>query len=208
MKKILSLIFTLLLLSAVFTLYTYAEEAIVEDAAEAVPTVTETILAWYNEHIVSIFSGGSLLLSGILAIVFKKGLLPSLATGLTKINKDIDSGVANVKTIAEAMSRSTDENMQKVAAKIDPFLEEAQKVTDFSKKMEGSLSGLQNQLDAILADRATMSVILQKQIEFLYSVFMSANLPEYKKQQMGESYNEMKKAIEAIQGASNEKIEQ
>ena len=86
--------FALLLLSAVFTFYTYAEGE--EVIAEEVPTVTETILAWCDEHIVSIFSGGSLLLSGILAIVFKKGLLPSLATGLTKINKDLDLGVANV----------------------------------------------------------------------------------------------------------------
>lgn len=205
MKKILSLLFTLLLLSAVFTLYTYAEEAIVEDAAEAVPTVTETILAWCDKNIVSIFSGGSLLLSGILAIVIKKGLLPSLAKWLTKINNDLDSGVANVKTFAEAVSRSTDENMQKVADKIDPFLEEAQKVTDFSKKMEESLTDLQKQLDANASDRAAMSVILKMQTDFLYSVFMAANLPEYQKQQMGERYNEMKKVIDAIQGASNEK---
>lgn len=214
MKKILSLIFTLLLLFAVFTLYTYAEEAIVEEETivedAEVPTVTETILAWCEEHIVSLFSGGSLLLSGILAIVFKKGLLPSLASGLTKINKDLDSGVANVKTIAEAMSQSTDANLQKVAAKIDPFLEEAQRVTDMSKKMEESLGGLQDQLEASSTERAAMGVILQMQTDFLYSVFMSANLPEYQKQQMGERYNEMKKVIDTLyQGAKNEgEIEQ
>lgn len=223
MKKILSLIFTLLLLFAVFTLYTYAEEAIVEeetiveDAAEEaivedteVPTVTETILAWCEEHTVSLFSGGSLLLSGILAILFKKGLLPSLATWLAKINKDLDSGVANVKTIAEAMSQSTDANLQRVAAKIDPFLEEAQRVTDMSKKMEDSLVGLQDQLEASSTERAVLSEILQRQTDFLYSVFMSANLPEYQKQQMGERYNEMKKVIDTLyQGAKNEgEIEQ
>ena len=45
------------------------------------------------------------------------------------------------------------------------------------------------------AERRVLSHILSGQIDMLYGVFMSANLPEYEKEQLGAQYNRLKSMI-------------
>ena len=217
MKKILSLTIIVLLLS-VFVVFPKAEasETVVDEPVaeetvvdEAPMTVTETIVAWFYDNSSNIFTGASTAVTLVLAYLFKKGLLPSLTSGLTKMNSELGSGINNVAAIAEAFSQSTNAQLQEMGSKIEPFLEKARTVEDISSKMETALVDMQSQIDSSSSERAAMSIVLQMQTDFLYSVFMSANLPEYQKQQMGERYNEMKKVIDTLyQGEKNEEAEQ
>lgn len=196
MKNILKIL-TIIFVLTIFTTVAFA------DSAET-PTVTETILAWCEENITHIFTGSSLSLSLILAFLFKKGLLPSLTNGLSKITDLLASGVSKLTVATEKMAQSTDERLQAFADRISPVIEGAEKVSEVAKQTEQSLKIMQEELDRCKKDREVLTVCLNKQTDFLYSVFMSANLPAYQKEQMGESYNDMKKVIASLSPVEGE----
>lgn len=211
MKKILSLTIIVLLLS-VFVVFPKAEasETVVDEPVaeetvvdEAPMTVTETIVAWFYDNSSNIFTGASTAVTLVLAYLFKKGLLPSLTSGLSKMNSELGSGINNVAAIAEAFSQSTNAQLQEMGSKIEPFLEKAKQVEEASSKMEQTLVDMQFQIKASDTDRQIVEKTLRLQTEMLYSVFISANLPEYQKQQLGARYNEMQSLIDSLRKGEN-----
>lgn len=196
-------IFSILLAITLFismSLLTFADSNTVSDSSDINSTLmseeeneqTEKNIfeAAYDEiikHSDKLFAAMAALSSVVLAIAYKKGLLPiikgalsALASQVAKFKEDTEReiGKANESTLA---------------------------ITEKLSKTENILSLLTDKLDTVekelseSADNKTKSEVLAKvmnvQVDLLYDIFMSSSLPQYQKEIVGEKISEMKKSI-------------
>lgn len=196
-------IFSILLAITLFismSLLTFADSNTVSDSSDINSTLmseeeneqTEKNIfeAAYDEiikHSDKLLAAMAALSSVVLAIAYKKGLLPiikgalsALASQVAKFKEDTEReiGKANESTLA---------------------------ITEKLSKTENILSLLTDKLDTVekelseSADNKTKSEVLAKvmnvQVDLLYDIFMSSSLPQYQKEIVGEKISEMKKSI-------------
>lgn len=123
----------------------------------------------------------------IIMLTYKKGLMPVVNDGLRAIKN-------GVKTINER-SESFNAHAISVCDGIDERLTRAETLADNILK---SNEGIEKKLSALSSDekeRERLSVILASQIDMLYEIFMSAGLPQYLKDSVGERISEMKATL-------------
>lgn len=212
MKKIFYLLAVILLLSltvSTLTVVSYAEgeQPIETEQAETPKTVSETVVQWCTDNANNIFSCATLIGSLILAFAYKKGFLPSLSMGLSNISQKVGNGVDNLTAITNAMSQTNDETLKKIASAIAPALEKANQSADIAKNLSERAEDLQKQLDNANTEREVTAQIMKMQSEMFYGFFMSVNLPQYQKDQLGQKYADMQKVISALYKTDTQKGE-
>lgn len=129
----------------------------------------DAVTDYISEILCVLAFGGSFLI----AVLYKKGLLPLLKGALGAIN----SAVGRIKDATESSAIADTEK----TAKITEALDRAQSLIEAQTR---SLEDVEKRLDALSQDkseREKMKLILECEVELLYDIFMSSALPEYQK---------------------------
>ncbi len=159
---------------------------------------SDTIRDTAEEYASELFCILTFIGSLITAFCYKKGLLPTLAEGINKIY----SVVVNAGEKTNSLQAESAELLDAFVDRAMPILEKAKEVSTYAEKLHEESLSLKDEIEREKAERKVLSKILSGQIDMLYGVFMSANLPEYEKEQLGTQYNRLKGMI--CEGEANE----
>ena len=154
-----------------------AEELILKEADENGADVEinffeklYTAVTDYISEILCVLAfGGSLLI----AVLYKKGLLPLLKGALGAIN----TAVGRIKEVTESSAAAD-------AEKTVEITEALSKAEALIEAQSNTLEALEKRLDSLSTDkseREKLRLILESEVELLYDIFMSSGLPEYQK---------------------------
>ena len=152
---------------------------------------SDAILGTAEEYASEIFCVLTFIGSLITAFCYKKGLLPTLADGINKIY----SVVVNAGEKTNSLQAESAELLDAFVDRAMPILEKAKEVSGYAEMLHEETLSLKEEIEIEKAERRVLSHILSGQIDMLYGVFMSANLPEYEKEQLGAQYNRLKGMI-------------
>ena len=142
-----------------------------------------------------ILSALAFLGSLIIMICYKRGFLPLVKDGIGAL-------AAGVRSISEKTGELNVEST-KITDKISSVLLDAQKLL---LSMEGAVVELNSRLDSLedeREERKKLTAVLSAEVDMLYEIFMSAALPQYLKDSVGERIAKMK--AEISETPSNEK---
>ena len=177
--------------------YTTDDSTVTEQSSDTVPaegseenffsTVYSDLTSYAGEILCAMTFIGSLLL----AVAYKKGLLPLLERSLVTISSTIAKLKDNVK--------ENDEKHTQISASIDEKLTSATNAIDVLTERVGSLSAdlLESLKDKAEAkdEKRQLRLIVEAQVDMLYDVFMCSALPQYQKDAVGEKIAKMREAI-------------
>lgn len=194
MKKI----FTVLLIA--LTLFSAAAVFSLAVESEADTVTAENLFASVYEEIVrhsdKIFSALAFLGSLIIALAYRKGLLPlvrgslnTLGNAVTKLNEQSETANADAK---KSITEATDI----LACTQDKLAE-----------LCTSIAAIEAELQKASAENAKSTVlkrIMEAQIDMLYEIFMSSSIPLYQKEAVGEKISAMKKELASYSEESDE----
>lgn len=148
----------------------------------------EVVKAYAAEILCALTFVGSL----VLAYAYKRGLIPLLTNGISAIS----GAVSRIKESAERGEGKTDA-LSKIVF---------ERLTDAESCLDGigkSLIELEERLDDIKADKnegKLLRTVMSAQIDMLYSIFMTSQLPQYQKDEVGERIAKMKEALATDEG--------
>ena len=188
MKKTITVILTLTLLFSIFALSAFADSEVVEGVGEE--NIFETTYKILLENSDKILSALAFLASLLLALFYKKGLLPILKGSISKLNSTVSSMKEDNEKILLVSHEDT------LSAK--KSFEEAE---NLFLALKNRLESLEETLKASAEEkeeRKKFKTVLNAQIDMLYEVFMSSSLPAYLKESIGERISEMKREIKNI----------
>lgn len=167
-----------------------AESAELTDGTEE--NVFDKMYADVSEYATEILCAMTFAGSLILAFAYKKGLLPIVKGSLLSIG----NAVSKVK---DSVGESAEKGV-KLGESIKKGLENTKTVLDGLVK---KISELDTALEERLSDESeraheaeVLRLVLLSQIEMLRDIFMSAALPQYQKDAVGERIAKMKGALE------------
>lgn len=154
-----------------------AEELILKEADENGADVEinffeklYTAVTDYISEILCVLAFGG---SFLIAVLYKKGLLPLLKGALAAIN----TAVGRIKEVTESSAAADTEK----TAEITEALCKAEALIE---AQSDTLEALEKRLDSLSTDkseREKLRLILESEVELLYNIFMSSGLPEYQK---------------------------
>ena len=158
-----------------------------DTAANVFETVYAEISAYSGEILCALTFVGSV----VLAIAYKKGLLPIVKGSLLTISNTVSK-----------MKESASETAQR-GIELGKYIEDS---LGYTKEAIESLAERVHALDVAIGEKLAsesemrkekeaLRLILASQIDMLYDVFMSAALPQYQKDMIGERYANMKGAL-------------
>lgn len=191
MKKKLKYLFITALLVAFtvcFAVSASADGIHEEDANEAVEenlfaTVYSEVSKYAGEILCAMTFAGSL----ILAVSYKKGLLPLVKGSLISIG----NAVGKIKDTADVgIEKSAELN-----ASFDGAKEVLTELADKVDTLDSMLKQRLEEEDAVNKEKEALKLILRSQIDMLYDIFMTAALPQYQKDAVGERIAAMKGAL-------------
>ena len=185
--------FLLILLTATLTLLLVAVPAFATDSADVESEAKESNLFEdiYGEllkHSDKILSALAFAGSLILAITYKKGLLPLVKGALTSLG----NSVSRLKEQTENAANTADVNIKSAIEKLD-------KAENLIFSLTEKLSALEAELEAAKKERAEsgdVHTVIRTQVDMLYDIFMSSSIPLYQKEAVGERISEMKKTLQ------------
>ena len=135
-----------------------------------------------------IFSVITCALSFALMLIYKKGMMPTLEGGV----RSLAAGVKGIGEKASEIKNTTDSFATDIAHRL----------TATERTLEALADGL-NKLTATLDEREKnsysrddLTTVMLAEIDMLYEIFNSAELPQYVKDRVGEKMAEMKKTLE------------
>ena len=145
---------------------------------------------YVSQNADNIFSALAFAASVVLALIYKKGLMPALTSSLGNLR-------ASVKTIGETAERALAESegaYTGVKKSIDLVGEGLDALCITVGELESRLAASEEQAN----DAKAIKTIMAAQIDMLYNVFMSSSLPQYSKDAVGERIREMKAALAQV----------
>ncbi|MBE6694883.1 MAG: hypothetical protein E7587_00365 [Ruminococcaceae bacterium] len=163
--------------------------------------VSELMLDYVRSYTSEIFCSLTFIGSLITAFLYKKGLLPTLSEGINRIYAAAIKSGEN----ATALQKKSEERLESFLNTTLPLLEKAGELTEYAETMRQNSIAMKDELQREKAEREALSQVLSGQTELLYGVFMSANIPEFQKEQLAERYNRIQAVIKSsASGGGNE----
>lgn len=145
------------------------------------------LFAEIEDRLAQILSALAFLGSLIIMICYKRGFLPLVKDGIGAL-------ASGVRSISEKTGELNLEATE-ITNKISAGLEDAQKLL---LSMEGAVCTVNARLDALedeRDERKKLTAVLSAEVDMLYEIFMSAALPQYLKDSVGERIAKMKAEI-------------
>lgn len=132
---------------------------------------------------------GALTLAGsmLVALAYKRGLLPLLRSALSAITEAvgrIKDGTERCGDGYEELTARVTEGLSSASAGLEALEGRLTELTDEVRTAEGRIY-----------DEEKMKLIITEQIELLYDIFMSSSLPHYQKEAVGERIAKMKEEL-------------
>ena len=176
--------------------YTESASLILEEDNKNEESLFEALFTSFEENASEILSALAFVGSLIIMLCYKRGLLPIVNDGI----KAIKSGL---KAINEK-SESFNQHAVSLCESIDTRLERAEKLSEAALRsteyVEEELALIKQNGD----ETKKLKIILGTQIDMLGEIFMSAALPQYLKDSVGEKIGEMKAALgKEVDGGEN-----
>ena len=190
MKKTLILLLSIIF---VFTLFGVAASAEYTDGEEAEANIFETVYTEALKHSDKILSALACSASLILAVVYKKGLLPLIKGALSALTSSVDS----LKEETESASLAAKRSIEDSSARLESSQMLLKSLTERLEAIEKELSA--NEEESMRRD---IKRVMSAQVDMLYEIFMSSSLPAYQKESVGEKISEMKKSLTLSDGES------
>lgn len=199
MKKLIFTLITIALMLAAFSTVAFAAEAIPSSDGTSADTVTEgatdgtdggetvteenifdTFFGAVCEYSGEILSAISAVLSGIVILAYRKGILPLLTGGLSAVDSE-------VKKI-ERHSQSQSEHTAAISKELSEGLASANALLSSLSERISAAEATYKGTDAVFS-------VLAMQIESFYEIFMSSSLPVYEKERLAEKIAKMKESL-------------
>ncbi len=135
-------------------------------------------------HSAEILSALTLVGSVILAYCYKRGLTPMLTKALGTMGSAISS-------IKESAGRAEEKSAQLTDA-LTGRLDAAERVISGLAENITTLTESLARSEELAGKSADMRVVLAAQVDMLYDIFMTSNLPQYQKDAVGERISAMR----------------
>ena len=192
MKKliIISIVVVLIICAAVSVSNVYAAEVTDEAVNESVP-VSEMIKDFIAGHAGEAASILGVVVTLILTIMYKKGLLPVISKGFGNLVEMLNS----FKHSTEKHVESLGENMKPVIDKMEQAITECERMRDEFDKLQ-KLYETQEADKKALEDKIARSDKLNElTCNLIYEIFMNTKLPQYVKDDLATYYKSIRAAI-------------
>ena len=140
-----------------------------------------------TENAEKILAALTLAASMLVALAYKRGLLPLLRSALSAITEAvgrIKDGTDRCGDGYDELTRQVEEGLSGAAAGLAALEGRLAELTDEVRTAEGRIY-----------DEEKMKLIITEQIELLYDIFMSSSLPHYQKEAVGERIAKMKEEL-------------
>lgn len=197
MKKLFFTLLTLLFLIPCVSLPVLGEEitpphgeeaeSITEEASplpEDAPAVTDTVITFLDDNGDTLLSALGVVVSLLLALLYKSGLLPLVSRGLKAISESSDKAAGITFAFAERASDTLD----KLESTSSAALSRAEETAILVKGTEEVLAALQEALTAAQAERGRIAMVLAEETALFYELLNSVKLPEAQKDVIRERY--------------------
>ena len=135
-----------------------------------------------------IFSAIACALSFALMLIYKKGMMPTLEGGV----RSLAAGVKGIGEKASEIKSTTDS----FAADIRDRLTAAERTLEALADGLGKLTAALDEREKNSYSADDLTTVMLAEIDMLYEIFNSAELPQYIKDRVGERIAEMKKTLE------------
>lgn len=187
MKKIL----TAIIITAALTVFTLPALA-ADGAGGTGGNVFATLYGYAAEHAGAILAALSFAASALLAVTYKRGLLPIIkgAFGSTA------ETVRRLGEKSESISKNAEELLRGAAQKLGEAEETVSLLGERLCALEEKLADCGELKDG----KESMRLIMEAQIDMLYGIFMSSSLPTYQKEAVGERIADMKRTLGRSEG--------
>ena len=189
MKKTLIILLSFIL---IFTLLGVVASAEYTDAEKEKTNIFETVYAEALKHSDKILSALAFSASLILALAYKKGLLPLIKGALSALT----ASVARLNEETESASLAAKRTVEESSAKLESSQMLLESLTERLEAIENKLSANAEEQNM----RRDIKRVMSAQVDMLYEIFMSSSLPAYQKESVGERISEMKKALTLSDG--------
>ena len=189
MKKTLIILLSFIL---IFTLLGVVASAEYTDAEKEKTNIFETVYAEALKHSDKILSALAFSASLILALAYKKGLLPLIKGALSALT----ASVARLNEETESASLAAKRTVEEASAKLESSQMLLESLTERLEAIENELSANAEEQNM----RRDIKRVMSAQVDMLYEIFMSSSLPAYQKESVGERISEMKKALTLSDG--------
>ena len=206
MKKTLILLLTLLSLLAclaVPVLGTETTEPLPEAEAEIEQATTENaplsgaVLTFFDENGSTLLSATGVLVSLLLAFLYKSGLLPLVSKGLSAISASSDKAAGITAEFAEKAS----EALRALENNSNAALSHAEETEAVVKSTESILAALGEALNEAKAERERISLVLSEETALFYELLNSVKLPEAQKEVIRTRYYRYQSLLDAKETA-------
>ena len=182
MKKILATILCAVTLVGAFTLVCFAT-----NGAEANRTVFTVLYEKALEHSGEILSALAFLGSLIIALTYKKGLLPLMKGALGALG----SAVSSLGKEAEDSLKRGSDAIEEIGARLGSAEELIVGLCESFDSLCKRLSASEE----YAAEGERAHLIIEAQVDMLYEIFMTSSLPQYTKDQVGERIADMRRSL-------------
>ncbi len=168
-----------------------ADKTVVESAPteDVESNIFEELYAAASEFSGEIASALAFLGSLIVAMAYRRGLMPAVQSGIGAIG----GAVSQLKDSTESYSKHQDELLSEFTDRLcraEDVLERFGKAIDeIAEKTEDGKHAAE--------DRENVKTLMSAQIDMLYDIFMTSSLPQYQKDAVNERIREMKEVIES-----------
>ena len=192
MKKILVTALTVICLLSALTLpaLAYSESTDAAQTEDAYENVAAEIYDQIIAHSGEILSALSFAASALIVIVYKKSFLPGVQKTLFALRKSSDGMDGEAKKQSDLLTTAC----AALEKKADAALASIEAMEERFACIEEGLSALE---DGRRLDEQ-IKTVLTAEIDMLYELFMSAALPQYEKDRIGEKINLMKKTLSEV----------
>lgn len=212
MKKFVIALFAVILLLCLCSVSVYAEQigeqsVIAADGAGTLPLpdeeildepFSETVKTIVTKHFGEIGTGISIILLGVLTILYKKGMLPTLIKGFTKLTEILNLFRGNIEDKISEFGEGTkivSEKMEKAVVACEEMKSHFENLQKLYKQSEARQKMLEAEIEA---DKKTNMLACS----MLYELMMCTNVPQYMKDKIASYYEEEKKIIKDIEAVA------
>lgn len=173
-----------------------SDAALTPDSTDAAPEITDgeagesptplsrALALFLEKNAASLLSGATLLFTLASSLLLRKRLMPSLLSALSSLMGKSRDAVESIEKLGEAER----EKITSLLKEAERLCEEARATREYAEA--ASALGAQE-----AASRKALSLVLGEQMSLLYELLMSANLPQYQKDRIGEAHAACRAAL-------------
>ena len=158
-------------------------EALAEETERNIFEEIYEAASGFSSEILSVFA---FIGSVIVAFAYRKGLLPTVKSGIGAIG----NAIGQIKEATDGYGKHQDE----ILSAFNDRLAESERILErFGAAIDEIANKTESANDA-KADRESVKALMSAQVDMLYEIFMTSQLPQYQKDSVSRRINEMREA--------------